>query len=153
MEGKSGQESNFPASPRSAELGTRVASSGKSVRCCRSKFGPSARDSNSRTIFAIWHFRDLALFNLAIDRKLHGCDLVTLKVVDLLRDDRVRERASIVLSKTIKPVQFELAENTRKTVNSWIVFLEMIGCQFRFPSRFHDRPHISTRQYGRLVRD
>jgi hypothetical protein len=29
----------------------------------------------------------------------------------------------------------------------------MIGCQFMFPSRFHDRPHISTRQYGRLVRD
>ena len=99
------------------------------------------------------NLRDLALFNLAIDSKLRGCDLVTLKVVDLLRDDRVRERASIVQSKTNKPVRFELAENTRETVKSWIVSPEMIGCQFMFPSRFHDRPHISTRQYGRLVRD
>lgn len=99
------------------------------------------------------NLRDLALFNLAIDSKLRGCDLVTLKVVDLLRDGRVRERASIVQSKTNKPVQFELAENTRESVNCWIVSPEMIGCQFMFPSRFHDRPHISTRQYGRLVRD
>lgn len=99
------------------------------------------------------NLRDLALFNLAIDSKLRGCDLVTLKVVDLLRDDRVRERASIVQSKTNKPVRFELAENTRETVKRWIVSPEMIGCQFMFPSRFHDRPNISTRQYGRLVRD
>ena len=52
-----------------------------------------------------------------------------------------------------QPVQFELAENTRETVTNWIKSPEMIGCQFLFPSRFHDRPHISTRQYGRLVRD
>jgi hypothetical protein len=50
-------------------------------------------------------------------------------------------------------VQFELAENTRETVATWIKSPEMMGCQFMFPSRFHGRPHISTRQYGRLVRD
>ncbi len=99
------------------------------------------------------NLRDLALFNVAIDSKLHGCDLVPLKVDDLIRDDRVRERVSVVQSKTNKPVQFELAENTRDTVINWISSPEMIGCQFMFPSRFHDRPHISTRQYGRLVRD
>ena len=60
---------------------------------------------------------------------------------------------SVVQSKTNKPVQFELAENTRVTVTNWIKSPEMMGCQFMFPSRFHDRPHISTRQYGRLVRD
>ena len=98
------------------------------------------------------NLRDLALLNVAIDSKLRGCDLVALKVDDLIRDGRVRERVSVVQSKTNKPVQFELAENTRETVTNWIRSSEMIGCQFLFPSRFHDRPHISTPQYGRLVR-
>ena len=97
--------------------------------------------------------RDLALFNVAIDSKLRGCDLVTLKVSDIVRDDRIRERVSVIQSKTNKAVQFELAENTRETVSNWIRSPEMFGCQFMFPSRFHNRPHISTRQYGRLVRD
>ena len=78
---------------------------------------------------------------------------MSLKVIDLLRDDRIRERVSIVQNKTNKPVQFELGEITRETVTNWIKSPEMIGCQFLFPSRFHDRPHISARQYGRLVRD
>lgn len=99
------------------------------------------------------NLRDLALFNVAIDSKLRGCGLVALKVTDIVRDDRIRERVSVIQSKTNKPVQFELDENTRETVTNWIRSPEMIGCQFMFPSRFHDRPHISTRQYGRLVRD
>ena len=99
------------------------------------------------------NLRDLALFNVAIDSKLRGCDLVKLAVTDLVRDDRVRERVSVIQSKTKRPVQFELSENTRNTITAWIKSPEMIGCRFMFPSRFHDRPHISTRQYGRLVRD
>ena len=99
------------------------------------------------------NLRDLTLFNIAIDSKLRGCDLVSLKITDLVRDDRIRERVSVVQSKTNKPVQFELAENTRETLTNWIKSPEMIGCQFLFTSRFYDRPHISTRQYGRLVRD
>jgi integrase len=99
------------------------------------------------------NLRDLTLFNLAIDSKLRGCDLVKLKVNDVVRDGKVRERASIVQSKTKKPVQFELTENTRDTVASLICAPMMIGSLFLFPSRFHDRSHISTRQYGRLVRD
>ena len=47
------------------------------------------------------NLRDLALFNVAIDSKLRGCDLVTLRVTDLLRDDRIRERVSVVQSKTV----------------------------------------------------
>lgn len=97
--------------------------------------------------------RDLALFNVAIDSKLRGCDLVKLAVADLVKDDRVRERVSVIQSKTRKPVQFELTENTRDTVLVWVKSPEMIGCRFLVPSRFHDRPHVSTRQYGRLVRD
>ncbi len=99
------------------------------------------------------NLRDLALFNVAIDSKLRGCDLVKLAVTDLVKDDRVRERVSVIQSKTKRPVQFELTENTRDTIAAWGRSPEMIGCGFMFPSRFHDRPHISTRQYGRLVRD
>ena len=97
--------------------------------------------------------RDLALFNVAIDSKLRGCDLVKLAVSDLVKDDRVRERVSVIQSKTKRPVQFELTETTRDTVIAWVRSPEMIGCHFMFPSCFHDRPHTSTRQYGRLVRD
>lgn len=99
------------------------------------------------------NLRDLSLFNVAIDSKLRGCDLVKLAVTDLVRDDRVRERVSVTQSKTKRPVQFQLSENTRDTIAAWIKSPEMNGCRFMFPSRFHDRPHISTRQYGRLVRD
>ena len=97
--------------------------------------------------------RDLALFNVAIDSKLRGCDLVKLTVTDLVKEDRVRERVSVMQSKTQRSVQFELTENTRDSVLVGIKSPEVFACQFMFPSRFHDRPHILTRQYGRLVRD
>ena len=76
-----------------------------------------------------------------------------LKVTDLVTTDRVRERASVIQSETNRPVQFELTENTRESIVNWVFMPEMIGCGFMLPSRPHDRPHISTRQYGRLVRD
>ncbi len=99
------------------------------------------------------NLRDLALFNLAIDSKLRGCDLVRLKVADLVTGERVRERVTIIQSKTKRPVQFEVSENTRESIWNWICRPEMLGCPHLFPSRFHERPHVSTRQYARLVRD
>ncbi|MEN8738768.1 MAG: tyrosine-type recombinase/integrase [Phaeobacter gallaeciensis] len=99
------------------------------------------------------YLRDLALLNVAIDSKLRGCDLVKLPVTDLVKDDRVRERVTVIQSKTKRPVQFELTENTRESVFSWVKNPEMFRGRYMFPSRFHDRPHISTRQYGRLVRN
>ncbi|MEO1557432.1 MAG: tyrosine-type recombinase/integrase [Pseudomonadota bacterium] len=99
------------------------------------------------------YLRDLLLFDVAIDSKLRGCYLVKLAVADLVKDGRVRERVSKIQSKTKKPVQFELTENTRDTVIAWVGSPETIRCRFAFPSRFHDRLNISTRQCGRLVRD
>ncbi len=99
------------------------------------------------------NLRDLALFNLAIDSKLRGCDLVRLNVADLVTGDRVRERVTVVQSKTMWPVQFEVSENTRQSIWTWVCRPEMLGCTFLFPSRFHERPRISTRQYARLVRN
>lgn len=99
------------------------------------------------------NLRDLALFNVAIDSKLRGCDLVRLSVTNLVNSERVKERVTVIQSKTGKPAQFELSENTRDSVENWVVSPEMFRCALMFPSRFHDRPHISKRQYGRLVRD
>ena len=97
--------------------------------------------------------RNLALFNLAIDSKLRGCDLVCLKVADVFAAGRVKERASIIQSKTQKPVRFEITEETRKSLLRWIGKPSMVGSEHLWPGRFHDRLHISTRQYARLVRD
>jgi hypothetical protein len=54
--------------------------------------------------------RDLALFNLAIDSKLRGCDLVRLQVDDVCAGGRVRDRTNIIQKKTGRPVQFEITE-------------------------------------------
>ncbi|SFL14187.1 Phage integrase family protein [Pseudovibrio ascidiaceicola] len=97
--------------------------------------------------------RELALFNAAIDSKLRGCDLVRLKVVDVFTAGRVKRRTSIIQSKTGKPVQFELMEGTRSALLKWIDSPEMIGSAYLWPGRFHDRPHISTRQYGRMLKE
>ena len=97
--------------------------------------------------------RDLALFNVAIDSKLRGCDLVTLRVADVYAAGQVKERASIIQSKTQKPVKFELTEGTRKSISVWLDDPAMIGSEYLWPGRFYDRLHISTRQYARLVRD
>ncbi len=99
------------------------------------------------------NLRDLTLFNLAVDSKLRGCDLVRLKTSDLVAGDRVRERATVIQSKTNRPVQFEVSENTRDSIWNWVCSPEMLRCTCLFPSRFHERPHVSTRQYARLVRN
>ena len=56
--------------------------------------------------------RDLALFNMAVDSKLRGCDLVSLRVRDVFAAGRVKERTSMIQSKTGKPVRFEITETT-----------------------------------------
>ena len=99
------------------------------------------------------NIRDLALFNLAIDSKLRGCDLVRLMVSDVFVAGRVKERTSILQSKTKQPVQFEITEGTRKSLMIWIDDPAMIGSDFLWPGRFHDPDHISTRQYARIVKD
>jgi integrase len=96
--------------------------------------------------------RDLALFNMAIDSKLRGCDLVRLLVSDIYVAGRVKERTSILQSKTKQPVQFEITEETRKSLSAWIADPAMIGSDFLWPGRFHEPDHLSTRQYARTVK-
>jgi site-specific recombinase XerC len=90
---------------------------------------------------------------MAIDSKLRGCDLVCLKVVDVFAAGHVKERSSILQSKTKTPVRFEITGGTRAAVQEWIASPAMIGSEFLWPGRFHDRLHISTRQYARILKE
>jgi site-specific recombinase XerC len=95
---------------------------------------------------------DLALFNLAIDSKLHACDLLELKVADVAQGGRVKSRACIIQRKTQKPVQFEITSQTRESLESWISANYLSGQDFLFPSRRRDSAHLSTRQYARILK-
>ena len=64
--------------------------------------------------------RDLALFNLAIDSKLRGCDLVRLQLDDVCTGTRVRDRSTVIQKKTARPVQFEITEQTRSAIQDWL---------------------------------
>jgi integrase len=64
--------------------------------------------------------RDLAMFNLAIDSKLRACDLTKLRVRDICHGEHVASRATIMQQKTRRPVQFEITEQTRDSVDAWI---------------------------------
>ncbi|MGF6786982.1 tyrosine-type recombinase/integrase [Paraburkholderia sp. 35.1] len=95
--------------------------------------------------------RDLALFNLAIDSKLRGCDLVSLRVRDVTHVNQVLPRAQVVQRKTQRPVQFELSEPTRSAVRAWLDKAALRSEQYLFPSRLSASPHLSTRQYARMI--
>ena len=95
--------------------------------------------------------RELALFNLAIDSKLRGCDLVGLRVHDVVQGSQVARRAIVMQRKTQRPVQFELTEQTRNAVATWIAAGHLKSGQYLFPSRMSESPHVSTRQHSRIV--
>lgn len=96
--------------------------------------------------------RELALFNLALDSKLRGCDLVSLRVGDVAKGSRVLARAMVLQRKTQRPVQFELTEQTRDALAAWIARAQVRTGDYLFPSRTRRSPHISTRQYESTVR-
>ncbi len=97
--------------------------------------------------------RDLAFFNLAIDSKLRGCDLVHLKVSDIAQMGQARARAMIIQKKTKTSVRFEITAPTREAVNAWIRQVGLTDGDWLFPSRIRACPHITTRQYQRLVKE
>lgn len=95
--------------------------------------------------------RELALFNLGIDSKLRGCDLVALKVRDVCHGDQLAARAIVMQQKTKRPVQFEITQATRDALQAWIKQAKLKSDDFLFPSRLHDSPHLGTRQYARIL--
>ena len=96
--------------------------------------------------------RELALFNLAIDSKLRSCDLVKLHVRDISHGNSIARRAMIMQQKTKQPVQFEITEQTRESISQWVASANLSSNDYLFKSRFSDSPHISTRQYARIVK-
>ena len=94
--------------------------------------------------------RDLAMFNVAVDSKLRGCDVVTLKLEDIAPSGYAMDRATVRQRKTGRPVRFELGETTRQAVDDYLRAAPRKPGDFLFPGR---RPGCSmtTRQYARLV--
>lgn len=95
-------------------------------------------------------YRDLAMFNLAIDSKLRGCDLVSLRVQDIAPQQNVLTRATIMQKKTGRPVTFEISEHARAAVEKYLSILDIPESRHLFAGRTHEGS-ISTRQYARLV--
>jgi len=95
--------------------------------------------------------RNLALFNLAIDSKLRGCDLLDLRVSDVANGGEIHSRAMIRQSKTNRPVRFEITKRTRQSIEEWLEDARLSGNDFLFPSRIRASRRLSTRQYARIV--
>jgi integrase len=95
--------------------------------------------------------RDLAMFNLAIDSKLRGCDVIALKVEDVAPSGYAIDRASVRQKKTGQPVKFELTEQTRQAVDDYLKTARKKPGDFLFTGRSGPRRCMSTRQYARLV--
>jgi integrase len=139
----------------------------------QAEFDPRARDQRAwnagrivgpkraltpRQVWAIRFFldqgrcvRDRALFDLAIDSKLRGCDVVKVRIGDLVSGGQVRTRAIVVQQKTGRPVQFELRDDARASLLAWFETRGGKLDDYVFPSRIKHTAHLSTRQYARLV--
>ena len=95
--------------------------------------------------------RDLAMFNLAIDSKLRGCDVVAVRVDDVAPNGYTLDRATVRQKKTGRPVQFEITEQSRQAVDAYLQSTGRKPGQFLFVGRGDDSGHLTTRQYARLV--
>jgi site-specific recombinase XerC len=111
-----------------------------------------------RQIWAIRFFldrcgrlRDRALFDLAIDSKLRGCDLVKIRIGTIVAGHAIRTRAMVIQQKTGRPVQFELTHDVRASLLARLHHRGGSANDFVFPSRTGCRSHLGTRQYARLV--
>jgi len=95
--------------------------------------------------------RDLAMFNLAIDSKLRGCDVVAIKVEDVAAGGDTADRGTVRQKKTEHPVRFELTEQTRQAVNDYLRAANKKPGEFMFAGQRGPEHSMTTRQYARLV--
>ena len=95
--------------------------------------------------------RDLAMFNLAIDSKLRGCDVVAIKVADIVPNGYTADRATVRQKKTGRPVRFELGEQTRQAIDDYLKYAHKRPGEFLFTGRHRPEACMTTRQYARLV--
>jgi integrase len=95
--------------------------------------------------------RDLALFNLAIDSKLRGCDVVAVKVEDVAPNGYTMDRATVRQKKTGHPVKFELTDQTRQAIDDYLKAAGKKPGEFLFTGRRGFGRCMTTRQYARLL--
>ena len=95
--------------------------------------------------------RDRALFYLASDSKLRSCDLLRMKIGDLVCGGQIRTRAIVMQQKTGRPVQFNLLPDARANLLTWLERRGGTVDEYVFPSRLDHNGHLRTRQYARLV--
>ena len=95
--------------------------------------------------------RDLALFNLAIDSKLRGCDVVAVRVDDVAPNGYTLDRATVRQRKTGRPVQFEITDQARKAIDEYLRLTGRQPGQYLFAGRGGAERGLTTRQYARLV--
>ena len=95
--------------------------------------------------------RDLALFNLSIDSKLRGCDLVAIRVDDVAPNGYAHDRATVRQKKTGRPVRFEITDQTRQSIEDYLRVSGRTPGQFLFSGRGGDDTGLTTRQYARIV--
>jgi integrase len=95
--------------------------------------------------------RDLAMFNLAIDSKLRGCDVVAIRVEDVAAGGYTADRATVRQKKTGRPVRFELSEQTRQAIDDYLNAANKRPGEFLFTGRRGANASMTTRQYARLV--
>ncbi len=95
--------------------------------------------------------RDLALFNLAIDSKLRGCDVVSLKVEDIATQGYANDRATVRQRKTSRPVKFEITEQTRQAVDAYLLAARKRPGDYIFNGQRGAGHCLTARQYARLL--
>jgi len=95
--------------------------------------------------------RDLALFNLAIDSTLRGCDVVSLRVDDVAPHGYAIDRATVRQRKTGRPVRFEITEQTRQAIDDYLKVSKKTPGDFLFTGRRGKERSLTTRQYARLL--
>ena len=95
--------------------------------------------------------RDLALFNLAIDSELRGCDVVAVRVEDVAPNGYTMDRATVRQKKTGRPVKFELTDQTRHAIDHYLKTAGEESGDFLFTGRHGFGQCMTTRQYARLL--
>ena len=91
------------------------------------------------------------MFNLAIDSKLRGCDVVAIRVEDGAVGGYTADRATVRQKKTGRPVRFELSDQSRQAIDDYLKAANKTPGEFLFTGRRGANASMTTRQYARLV--
>ena len=93
------------------------------------------------------------LFSLAVESSLGSASLVQLRLKDIARNGQILTQVDMVSDQSGHPIHFELSEDTRRLVSAWVVEKKLKASSYLFASRVSGSPHISARQYARIVAD